>query len=319
MHGAAEVVEHRPPGGILGGAAAVAFVDDDEVEEIRAELAVDVPFFLGAGDGLVEREVDLVGLVDRAVLDLGHRAGEGLEVVALGLVDEDVAVGEEEDAAVGVRLPEAPDDLEGGVGLAGAGRHDEQDAVLPLGDGLDGAVDRRRLVVARLLAGVVVVLRVDRRDIGADAFPGQVALPECFGRREFAQRDLGFEGAIGAGPVVEDEAVAVAGEGEGHVEHRGVVERLLDAVAHRVIVVLGLDDGQRQAGLVVEDVVRAADAVLVTPAGLPAHHDAAVGEPHFLAHLQLGVPLRRSDRRRDVLGADVAFGQRLLVHEPGVV
>ena len=73
--------------------------------------------------------------------DLGHRLAEGLEVVGLGLVDQDVAVGEEEDAFLRARLPQPPDDLERGVGLAGAGGHDEEDAILALGDGLDGAVD----------------------------------------------------------------------------------------------------------------------------------------------------------------------------------
>ena len=138
---AAEVVEDLAPGRILGGAAAVALVDHDQVEEVGRELSVDVPELLGAGDALVEGEVDLVGLVDLAVADLGHHRAEGLEIVGHGLVDQDVAVGQKEDALLEARLPQPPDDLKGGVGLAGAGRHDEQDAVLPPGDGLDGAVD----------------------------------------------------------------------------------------------------------------------------------------------------------------------------------
>ena len=142
----------------------MALVDDDQVEEVGRELLEDVLLFLGAGDGLVEAEVDLEGLVDRAVGDLRHRLTERLEVVGHGLVDEDVAVGEEEDAFLRARLPQPPDDLKRRVGLAGAGRHDEQDAVLALGDGLDRAVDGDELVVARRFAGavVVVVLRDDR-------------------------------------------------------------------------------------------------------------------------------------------------------------
>ena len=57
------------------------------------------------------------------------------------------------------RFPQAPDDLEGGEGLAGAGRHDEEDATLSLGNGLDSPVDRIQLVITRQLAGGVVVLR----------------------------------------------------------------------------------------------------------------------------------------------------------------
>ena len=149
LGGGGEVLENLAPGGVLGGAAAVALVHDDQVEEVRRELLVDVLLFLGAGDRLIERQVDFEGFVDLAVGDLGHRLAERLEVVGLGLVDEDVAVGEEQDAFLRTRLPQPPDDLKGGVGFAGAGGHHQQDAVLASGDGLDRAVDGDQLVVAR--------------------------------------------------------------------------------------------------------------------------------------------------------------------------
>ena len=65
----------------LGGARPVALVDDHQVEEVGRERLVDVLFFFGAGDRLVEGQVDLVGLVDLAMPDLGHRPTERLEVV----------------------------------------------------------------------------------------------------------------------------------------------------------------------------------------------------------------------------------------------
>ena len=86
------------PRGIGIGAAAMALIDDDEVEEIFAELLVDIPLFFGAGDSLVESEVDLETFVDGPIRDLRHRRAEGLEIVGLGLVGEDVAIDEEEDA-----------------------------------------------------------------------------------------------------------------------------------------------------------------------------------------------------------------------------
>ena len=64
--GAGEVFQHLAPGRVLGGAAAVAFVHDDQVEEVGRELAVDVLPFLGARDALVEGQVDFVGFVDLA-------------------------------------------------------------------------------------------------------------------------------------------------------------------------------------------------------------------------------------------------------------
>ncbi|MNC03474.1 hypothetical protein D3C75_508820 [compost metagenome] len=70
----------------------MAFVDHDQVEEVAGELLVDVHLFISAGDGLIERQVDLVGGIDLTFGDFGHRLAEGLEVVVLGLVDQDVAV-----------------------------------------------------------------------------------------------------------------------------------------------------------------------------------------------------------------------------------
>ena len=199
LGGRREVFENLAPGGIFGGAAAMALVDDDQIEEVRRELLVDVLLFLGAGDGLVEAEVDLVGLVDRAVGDLGHRLTEGLEVVGLGLVGQDVAVDQEEDAFLGAGLPQPPDDLEGGVGLAGAGGHDQQDAVLAPGDGLDGAVDGDELVVAGRLAGavVVVVLSGDGLPVRGYSPCRAVALPRVRRAWELVEGDLACHGAAG--------------------------------------------------------------------------------------------------------------------------
>ena len=68
LGGAGEVVEDFPPGGILRRAAAMTFVDDDEVEEVGREFAEELLAFLRAGDGLIEAEVDFVGGVDAAML-----------------------------------------------------------------------------------------------------------------------------------------------------------------------------------------------------------------------------------------------------------
>ena len=207
-----EVIEDLAPGGILGGAAAMALIDDDQVEKAGRELAVELLPLLRAGDGLVQAQVDLVCGVDAALLvegrgefdlravfaldglgagaELGHRGAEGAEVVDHGLVDQDVAVGEEQDALLAAGLPQPPDDLKGGVGLAGAGGHDQQDAVLALGDGFDGCVDGIALVIARGLAAAVVevVLQDNLFLVGRQALPRAVLLPK-------------FNWAMGIGPA----------------------------------------------------------------------------------------------------------------------
>ena len=161
----------------------MAFVDDDQVEEIGRKLFEDVVGLLGTSDGLVEGKVNLVGLVDRAVRDLGHRAAEGFEVIRARLIDEDVAVGEEENAFLHARFPEAPDDLERDVGLARAGRHHEQEAILTTRDGFDGTVDGCHLIIAQFPAGAVIVVCLldERKPGGGDAGRIRVSGPE--GRR----------------------------------------------------------------------------------------------------------------------------------------
>ena len=111
---------------------------------------------------------------------------------------------------------------------------------------------------------------------------------------------------------MKDEAVAIGGKDKGNIEGYGVIEGLLHAVADAVVVVLGLDDGDRDVGLVVEDVVGA----LRLPARdqFSADDDPPFGESDFLADLHHPVPARALDGGTDELGADVAFAQVFLVY-----
>ena len=201
LRGRGEVFQYLAPCRIVGGTAPVAFIDHDQIEEAGRKLPVDFLVFLWPGDRLVESEIDFKGRINEVLLveglrhvdlvaivaldgpgmfrQLGHRPAEGAEIVHHGLVDQHVAVGKEQDALLASRLPQPPDDLKCGVGFARAGGHDEQDAVLALGDGLDGGVDGVDLVIARRLAAavVVIVLEDDLFGFGVEAFPGPVAGP----------------------------------------------------------------------------------------------------------------------------------------------
>ena len=245
--------------------------------------------------------------------ELGHRRTEGPEVVDHGLIDQHVAVGQEQDALFAACLPQPPDDLKGGVGLACSRGHDQQDPVTALGDGLDCGVDGVDLIVARRLAAAVVeiVLKNDFLGLGRQALPGAIARPQVAWRRKGIEGERVFLGG-GIGTVMEEEAVAVGGEDEGDLQGVGVVEGLLHAVADGMVVVLGFDQCDGQVGLVVENVV---GPLALAPADqLATHHDAALGEVDFLADLCHLVPARLAQGRGDELGADVAFAQALLVH-----
>src|ERR1700680_4579525 len=81
--------------------------------------------------------------------------------------------------------------------------------------------------------------------------------------RELAKREGGFLLRAEPGAVVEDEAVAIGRKNKRNIEGYGIVQGLLHAVADAVVVVLGLDDGDRDVGLVIKDVIGA----LGLPAG----------------------------------------------------
>src|ERR1019366_5631659 len=143
--------------------------------------------FLGAGQRLIQTEVNFVRGVDTTLLvngrgdrgcgptlgldglrtcaELCHRSLERTEVVNHRLIDEDVAVCKVEDPLLSSTFPEPPDDLEGRVGLARACRHDEQYTILTLCDGLGCSIDGVALVVPRLSAAAVIEVVLQNRSL----------------------------------------------------------------------------------------------------------------------------------------------------------
>lgn len=294
----------------------MAFVDHDQVEEVAGELLVDVHLFISAGDGLIERQVDLVGGINLASGDFGHRLAEGLEVVVLGLVDQDVAVGQKQDAFLLFRFPQPPDDLEGCVCLAGARGHYQQDTVLTARYSLDGAVDRIHLVIARHAPGAVVVVGGFDLVLGRciQPLPLAVAVPK-FGRAgELIKGKFGFYLAACSAAVVKQEAIAIAGEHERYVQRLCIAQGLLHTGADGVPVVLRLDYSDRQVDLVVEDEV--CTACFATAVKFAPDDNAAFGKADFLAHLLVHVPSGLLNGWGNVLAANVPLGKRLFVHNP---
>jgi hypothetical protein len=336
---AGKMGEDFPPCRILGRTAAMAFIDHDQVEESGRKLAIELLSLLRPGDGLIEPEIDLEGgadpplLVERqrqvflgAVLpldglgvggELRHCRAERAEIVQHRLVDQHVAVGEEQDALLAGRLPQAPDDLKRGVGLARAGRHDQQHAVAALSDGLDRGVDCIHLIVTRRLAAAVVeiVLKHDLLSVGVETLPGAIARPQVGRRREGVEAKVRFDRNAPAGAVVEHEAVAVRGKHEGNIQRRGIVEALLHAVANAVIIVLRLDQRDRD----IRPVVKYEVGLLRVAARhqLPAHDDPALGEIDLLPNLHNFVPPGALDGRQDEFRADIAFGEAPFIHRAG--
>ena len=177
-------------------------------------------------------------------------------------------------------------------------------------------VDGVALVVPGLAAAAVVevVLKDDLLLLRGEALPPAVDRPQP--RRAKGSSSSGRVDSIsGSVPVRSWNTKPSPFEEKtnGNVQDLGVVERLLHPVADGVIVVLRLDDGDRDVRLVVEDVVRE----LRLPPGdhLPADVDLALREVDLPPDLGVLVPTRAlDDRRRDELRADVRFAEILLAH-----
>jgi len=87
-----EVTQDFAPVAVVLGAAAMALIDDDQIEEIfRVFLVKSRPVFV-LGDRLVNCEVQLAALVDFAVLDFPARVAERRKHFILGIIDQNVSV-----------------------------------------------------------------------------------------------------------------------------------------------------------------------------------------------------------------------------------
>ena len=301
----------------------MALVDDDEVEEVGVEKLAVMLLIVVAHQLLIQGEVDLVGgdggAVVLGVVDLMDHLLQRGEVLGDGLVHQVVAVGQVEDLLLHAAHEKAVDNLEGRVGLAGAGGHDEEDAPLPFRDAVEGAVDGDALVIARgvaLLAGVIG-LGQDRLFFWGEAGLLFIAANELVIGREGVEGDFPLEPGE---EVMLGKAVAVGAVGKGQIQHHGIGHGLLQAEGDAVAVVLGLYDGDGVVGAEVEQVIRflrvAADGDVATEVHL------AVGDLDGGLHGDAVLPAAGLDGGGDVIELDVLFGHEGFIddrsHELGL-
>ena len=319
-----EVFEDLTPRAFVLRAAPVAFVDDDEVEEVGRVLPVELPARLALHERFVDREENgrvrrhlVVALVDRLGRDAGERVFVKSAEVDQPLVGEDVAVSDEEDARrprartsvalrrleVPPRLEELPRDLERDERLARAGGEREEDAPLPRRDRIGHAVDRQLLVVARPLHRVEPERHEGKRLDPSLAAAEPHERPQLLRRREFghgirpARREVDLKDFV---PVRRIRHL--------HAQHAPVLERLLVSFDHLMLVALRLDHHEPPPA-VAEDVVGAERLATHLP-----HAPRRDG----LLHQHLAVVLLRPSRR-PYRGIDQVQPRLRFVHSNGLI
>ena len=241
----------------------MAFVDDDEVEEV-ARVLTEVRLATAlAHEGLENREEDAAvhrdGLLlrDRRRIDPHERVlREGRERIEC-LIGEHVAVCQEQDpraaASVTVEVPtgveELPRELERDVGFARSGGEREQDPLVSVGNRFEDLVDGDLLVVPRRVRAALGL----GSDIGEPVAPlialGERHVPQ-FLRGRVRRNVLLVTGRH----VDRVDLTAVRRVGEADVELGCVLLRLADTLGVREVEPFGLDHRELLAA-VLEHVV----------------------------------------------------------------
>ena len=106
LHGRLEVVEHGAPTALVTTGAAMAFVDDDQIEEVRAVLAEYV--FAGRAQGLVDAKVHVPALADVAAGNLVAGITERREHLGHRVINQNIAVGQEQDLRTAIFAGSVP-------------------------------------------------------------------------------------------------------------------------------------------------------------------------------------------------------------------
>ena len=286
LHGRGEVFKDAPPVALVVGSAAVALVDDDQVEVVPRIGAEGEGLRLALGglghEGLEDRKEHrrvhrrLSVVIHGLGLDPDQRAGlkdvEGGEVLE-GLAGESVTVGEEEDPRLALGLlgeapaglVELPDDLGGDGRLARAGGQRQQQALAAGGDGVEHRVDGALLVIAKGPLSALIG-PMGGREIVADLVTVRVGhRPELVRGRE-GHRHIAFLARLHVDQV---KSVTVGRVGIAQAQHLGVLLGLGQAFRDAFFVRLRLDHRQLAAAVAKDEV---GDLLLATT---PHAHEAA--------------------------------------------
>ena len=311
LRGTVEVFENPAPTGILLGAATVTLINDDKVEEIRLKCTERL-FVLITSQLLIEGQVQFIGAVQLFALDFRHDLCKRLEVLLHGLVNEDIAVSKEQDLFLATGFPKAVDDLKRSIGLAGAGRHNEENAVLPTGYRINGAVDGDTLIVARSLITRLEIVRLGdellllRREV----LVPDMSLPKILRRGKLLKRQFtlfaGFH-------IVFQETIAIRAVHKRNVQHFGIFDGLLHPGSNAVPVIFRLDDSQWNIGLVVEQIVSALS--FASGSNITTDDNTTVREVVLHADLLLPVPASALNGWGNKLKFDVLLSHFMLFHK----
>ncbi len=221
---------------------------------------------------------------------------------SLGLVDQEVPVGQIQDAFPAPGFPQPPGNLESHEGLARAGRQVDQNALLSRQHCIHGCIDGSLLVIARRFPASLLevscqcILGIFFLFQSQDAAP---ALPEFIRGRELL--DVAF---LPGDEIVFNDAFAVAGIGKLQIHHLCISDGLLQSFGRMFVFRLGFHHCDGDISADKQHVVRA-------QAGLarmliPHRHDPSRCE-HQLFHDGIVFPSGSMQLGNDIRPAGISF------------
>ena len=315
-----KILQYLPPVALVAGAASVALVHHDQIKEVAGVLPIQAGAAFILSERLVDGEIHLAAFANLAAFDLEPGLAKRGKGLVLGIVHQNVAVGQKQDAgfavfagAIPAGVPQFPTDLKRHHGFPGARRHREQHAALALQDRLHGAVDGDLLVVAGLDADQVSRSQQPRGGLLAELLGGHEALPQFVGRRKTGQLPL-----LAGGVVEFQDGMTIGGIGELHPQNLGIVLRLLHSGSGWVGLGLGLHYGDHEVAGVVEHVI---GPLLLPPNRLTARGEhPSIGKDLLLVdRVGSGLPLGGLQLGRDIDSARIGFVQGHGTLEKGII
>ena len=324
LHRRREVVEDAAPVAFVVRTAAMALVNDDEIEKVRrifAEVGRGHTVLGRARHKRLEDGEEQAGILRHRALFadvlrlhphervVGKR-GKRREII-MGLRRERVAVGQEKDARaprrlarllplreIPPRLKELPRDLKRDGRFSRARRQREQNAVFLRRDPLQHPVDRDLLVESQRPAPALV-----RRRHRGKAVAPRVRLGECH-RPQFVWRRIRGHRAFLARLHVDGvDALAIRRVGEAHAHLARVVLRLRHAFRQRLVPRLGFV--HRELAVAIDQHVVGGERLAAFAVALDAARRDGMF-PQNLAALD-DAPARRFQGGVNVLGAGLGF------------
>ena len=235
-----------------------------------------------------------------------HRFCQWRKILTDGLVDQDIPIGQIKYLFLDAASKQPPDNLKCRIGLAGSRCHHEQNPLLPACNRIQCTIDRDPLIIARrigVLAGIIRLrkdFRLQLRKPGSAVDFPLIAGNQFFLCRELSQREFTFPTRK---RIIFGKAIAVRAERKRHIQHPGIVLRLLHTMRYRMLVILGLYDSNRIIRPQVQHII--CFQWLFPIGNIAANVHFTIGNLRFHGNLPL-LPLA-SNRRGNILKFNVLF------------